>query len=659
MTATTTKQQQQQNYNNNNNNNFSPTTKQQQQNYNNNNNNNFSPWSEDRVFRDSHCPWTGGYMNGSRTLAGLVSVSPDPPLLPRGDRKVPLPSPPQIQPPTHAPVAARLAMAAAAAAAQDTPFSAAAFIDLSHRVRRALPATGGMHSSFGRERSSLNNSNNNSSNNNNNNSNTKNNNSSNNSQTDGLSPALREQRPMARGRSNSGIALAASMGLPLVQVSSWLPVEVDGASLPQRDSPSDASPISPGTGSGGMYAFSMERYNNVAATKRRHRSRRPQAEDDETAASTDSFFSISGIRLDAKRTAVEAVEAAAAAAAAAAAEASAAAAAASKAAIVPAAAIASTAAAAARLEGKAAAMTATEEPALLAEALTAALGKLRRSPSSPDFERPSPEAVLTGDPVPVAPMAAESKLRSSASSWPVPSRGPSATLPGEESEAEEQASTRLGPAKCIKRACVAAVSADREAGTPELGLREAAASAAPGSAPSSTVRESRRALAQRAATQQAMAATQQAIRRSKSMPLAEKAEKRSGGAQREAHGGSTAAGVEPGAAVAEPASSRGPSSSGVPAEKTHRKSVKSAGAPPASSGLSKSNAAAVAGAGSVAAKARGNRKGGKLVLPFSYGFEDPRYFHVESTECRLCPEIFPSKDAMADTSKFSDESWFT
>jgi len=57
--------------------------------------------------------------------------------------------------------------------------------------------------------------------------------------------------------------------------------------------------------------------------------------------------------------------------------------------------------------------------------------------------------------------------------------------------------------------------------------------------------------------------------------------------------------------------------------------------------LPKSTAAAVAGAGSVAAKARKKGLPKKMVLPFSYGFDDPRVWHVESTEGRICPEYLP------------------
>jgi len=60
------------------------------------------------------------------------------------------------------------------------------------------------------------------------------------------------------------------------------------------------------------------------------------------------------------------------------------------------------------------------------------------------------------------------------------------------------------------------------------------------------------------------------------------------------------------------------------------------------SSLPRANAAAAAGPGSVAAKVR--KKGvtpRKMVLPFSYGVDDPRHYHVESTEGRICPEFLP------------------
>lgn len=63
---------------------------------------------------------------------------------------------------------------------------------------------------------------------------------------------------------------------------------------------------------------------------------------------------------------------------------------------------------------------------------------------------------------------------------------------------------------------------------------------------------------------------------------------------------------------------------------------------PGSSSLPRATAAAAAGAGCVAAKVR--KKGGlprKMVLPFSYAVDDPRHYHVESTEGRACPEFLP------------------
>lgn len=61
----------------------------------------------------------------------------------------------------------------------------------------------------------------------------------------------------------------------------------------------------------------------------------------------------------------------------------------------------------------------------------------------------------------------------------------------------------------------------------------------------------------------------------------------------------------------------------------------------ASALLPKSTAAAAAGAGSIAAKVR--KKGGcrKMVLPFSYGINDPRLLHVEQAEGPCCPEFLP------------------
>mmetsp|Transcript_67683 Transcript_67683/g.218636 ORF Transcript_67683/g.218636 Transcript_67683/m.218636 type:complete len:512 (+) Transcript_67683:226-1761(+) len=62
-----------------------------------------------------------------------------------------------------------------------------------------------------------------------------------------------------------------------------------------------------------------------------------------------------------------------------------------------------------------------------------------------------------------------------------------------------------------------------------------------------------------------------------------------------------------------------------------------------SSALPKSTSSAAAAAGSLAWR---NRKKAcptskKLVLPFAYTIDDPRHFHVESTEGRICPEFLP------------------
>lgn len=59
------------------------------------------------------------------------------------------------------------------------------------------------------------------------------------------------------------------------------------------------------------------------------------------------------------------------------------------------------------------------------------------------------------------------------------------------------------------------------------------------------------------------------------------------------------------------------------------------------SALPKSTAAAAAGAGSVAARVRKKGSSRKMVLPFSYAADDPRFFHVESTEGRIIPEFLP------------------
>lgn len=61
-------------------------------------------------------------------------------------------------------------------------------------------------------------------------------------------------------------------------------------------------------------------------------------------------------------------------------------------------------------------------------------------------------------------------------------------------------------------------------------------------------------------------------------------------------------------------------------------------------GLPKATAAAAAGSGTVAAKVRKAvaAKVRKMVLPFSYGVDDPRIHHVQAAEMPLCPEFLPS-----------------
>lgn len=78
----------------------------------------------------------------------------------------------------------------------------------------------------------------------------------------------------------------------------------------------------------------------------------------------------------------------------------------------------------------------------------------------------------------------------------------------------------------------------------------------------------------------------------------------------------------------------------APAEKA-RRDTKGRGSHAASS-LPKATSAAAAGAGSVAAKVRKRSSAPrKLVLPFSYAPDDPRHYHIESTEGRICPEFLP------------------
>lgn len=72
----------------------------------------------------------------------------------------------------------------------------------------------------------------------------------------------------------------------------------------------------------------------------------------------------------------------------------------------------------------------------------------------------------------------------------------------------------------------------------------------------------------------------------------------------------------------------------------YRKTMKTA-SQTANWSLPKSTAAAGAASSAVKVKKK-NSVPRKMVLPFSYGFDDPRYWHVESTEGQICPDFLPT-----------------
>lgn len=75
--------------------------------------------------------------------------------------------------------------------------------------------------------------------------------------------------------------------------------------------------------------------------------------------------------------------------------------------------------------------------------------------------------------------------------------------------------------------------------------------------------------------------------------------------------------------------------------KKGRGSAKDAHSKAASALLPKSTTSTAAGAGSSAAKVRKKGCSKKMVLPFSYGTNDPRLLHVEQAEGPCCPAFLP------------------
>mmetsp|Transcript_63734 Transcript_63734/g.149689 ORF Transcript_63734/g.149689 Transcript_63734/m.149689 type:complete len:581 (+) Transcript_63734:116-1858(+) len=555
-----------------------------------------------------------------RTIAGLVSITPEPPL--PLDRK--MPSPPHHSPPANA-HAARLAVAAAVAneSSLEAPSGVvspahapgnspsielawrvvhaaetrkAALLEqraYALRVRRTIPAPGGLNTTFPSHKSG------------------------------GMSPHFREERgeqgglrpPLPYGAC-SPLTLTArhhSPGFPLLQVSSWL--RDDSAAQPdvlQRagtqichmpGDPADSSPFS---------AALLER----SAVMRKRRPKHPQrvviqqqAPEEEEASGEN--FSVSGIRLETQTRGVP------------------------------------TAPGAADFEAlkakkafgvmsihappaaRAPDWTRHGDPRALAEALTIALGQLQESYETEDEEE------------------GETELRSSRT----PELEALDAVPRPDFTDWDRTGYPENPVGTRPRARHAPPARDRNASFEqgEDGREKVKSAGQERDGSPSAIwpgpKTSRRTTAGRSAPQKV------SISRSKSLP--EKPEKDKSDKfekERRTNGATGAPGevadsgydkANQGAVTME----RGGEKS---TEKTSdkapfRKAAKVGGIP---SNLPKSTAAAAAGAGSVAAKVR--KKHGmprKMVLPFSYGFDDPRYWHVESTEGRICPEFLPESRA--------------
>eukprot|EP00931_Biecheleriopsis_adriatica_P060457 TRINITY_DN36314_c0_g1_i2.p1 TRINITY_DN36314_c0_g1~~TRINITY_DN36314_c0_g1_i2.p1 ORF type:complete len:697 (+),score=151.83 TRINITY_DN36314_c0_g1_i2:127-2217(+) len=405
------------------------------------------PWQEAACSSRDTTATRRTRIDRQRTLAGLVSISPEPPLpIDLPTRKVPPPSPPQQSPPTHAPVAARLAIAAAAAAASDPsmPFGGAleaaanavspgntvagspslelawrvvhaaetrkaAMLDqrtLALRVRRSLATSNGLSSTFSGQKATapL-------------------------RDTFDLSEQGQHQRALLSTTAGSATASpgVVASGLPLVQVSSFLSHEGVHAEQAARIS-GDSSPISPGA---------YDRGIACGVRRRRHASRGANRlstldrEDDED-------FAVSGIRLDATKRGAAAVGAAAASMSAAAAAAAAAMGAVSDA-KAPKKAVGGAQAVTSGHQADRSEPNAADTQAL-AEALTAALGRLRSRTESdlPEDAGSSSEAL---SPVPrVLAAPAPEDLAAAAcdtSGYPVVSSPSRANLPADSNAVDD------------------------------------------------------------------------------------------------------------------------------------------------------------------------------------------------------------------------------
>eukprot|EP00930_Biecheleria_cincta_P084686 TRINITY_DN74136_c0_g1_i1.p1 TRINITY_DN74136_c0_g1~~TRINITY_DN74136_c0_g1_i1.p1 ORF type:complete len:614 (+),score=111.54 TRINITY_DN74136_c0_g1_i1:134-1975(+) len=591
-------------------------------------------------------------MDRTRTLAGLVSISPEPPMPLERMSRGPQPSPPHQSIPTHVPVAARLAMAAtvdsfgaisleAAATRGNGPSlepawrvvqaaetRRAVMLDQragSTRIRRTLQVS----NMLDKQKATM--------------------------TTPGRESAERTSNPDSSSRREHVVPasvgagtptspLAASMAStgPIVQISSWVGHDktATSSSLSEsRQGVDDLSPKSPELGPGNSA--------QAGQSKRRVARRQPQkADDDEEAKS--GVFEVSGIQLQAQRrgATLAAADAAVSMAARAAA---------------PAAADSPGKKVAAAIRGPH-----VPDPQELADALSIALGQLKGSADRRAWQHEDANGHTVGD---GSQTSQDRPTRSrmllpgeSSSGYPSPSQGSptaplsppplSLTAPNSvPAEAAAVVSSKVSPdrkgdsssSKVIKRACVAGSNDDSPATGP------------PGSAPGRRGSTTQRTPAAPAAA---------AMRRSRSMPAADKTEKSQkperGSEKPEKSDKRKAASSSPGTKESTKESGQatidkegnkegtkeakeGTKEAGASGKTNSDKRESTKPAMPTTSLLPKSSPAAAAGAGSVAAKNR--KKGGlprKLVLPFSYGSDDPRYWHVETTEGRTCPQFLPT-----------------
>lgn len=477
-----------------------------------------------------------------RTIAGLVSITPEPPLQQRM-----LPPPPQ-QSPAPTAQAARLAMAAAAASEASLEVSMAspsielawrvvqaaesrkALLDqraLSLRVRRTVPAPGSLNTTYPP------------------------------SQKSAMSPQYREPfedgpRPGVRPPLPTGGSPARHHhppGFPLLQVSSWLRDDAELRELRSCEG-MDVSPFSTAL---------LERGGGLRKRRPKHPQRvihHPQEEED-----MSGDFSVSGVRLGTQRRGV------------------------------------------ARLAPDLNALKAKKafgaqscwshgDPAALAEALTIALGQLQQSSWNEADEDELAEA---------------------------PVRETSRTPEIEDAEDCRSLTAKVAPALQNPRnpRKLAPVRIQEDVDSTLDGDDSPSATWPPGPA----------------AKRRGRTVSVKALLRSKSLP-GEKGEK----------GGATEKEKEK-VPVPEKRGDEDRQAGEKIAEKTPCERVTYDKAKRPNKPLTLKSDKSAAGAGASAAKSQKKKAAKKMVLPFSYGLDDPRYWHVESTEGRACPEFLPENRA--------------